>query len=134
MAKQKETQVASKRFTWIVWGVLAALAVLLASAFSRAWQTNQALRAEMAALEPMATAAMDQQHVLEQELAYVKSDEYVEAWSQVHARMSRPGEVLVIPIEQTPTPEPMPQLPILPAPEPTAVPLLPSLWHLLVGN
>jgi cell division protein FtsB len=134
MAKTKETRVALKRFTWVIWGVLAALVVVLVSAFSKAWQTNQALRAEMAALGPMATAAMDQQLALEQQLAYVKSDEYVESWAQVHARMARPGEVLVIPIETTPTPAPTPQLPMVPTAEPTPVPFFPSLWQSLTGN
>jgi cell division protein FtsB len=134
MARKEEAQAASKRVSWVIWGLLAALVLLFASAFSKAWQTNLALKAELEALRPVATAAMAQKEALETRVAYVQSDEYVESWSQTHAGMTRSGETLIIPTAPTPTPTPQPALPSLSTPEPTEIPFLPKLWRSLFGN
>ncbi len=79
MAKKDEAQPRSKRVSWMIWGLLAGLVLLFASAFSKAWQTNQALKAELSALQPVATEAVMRQEALQTRVAYVQSDEYVEA-------------------------------------------------------
>ncbi len=132
MAKKEETQALSRRFSWVIWGALAVLVLLFASAFSKAWQTNQVLDAELDALRPMATEAATQKLALETRVAYVQSDEYVEAWSQTRAGMTRSGETLVVPVDATPTPTP--QAVVLPTAVPTAMPFLPRLWHSLFGD
>jgi cell division protein FtsB len=134
MAKKEEAQIVSKRVSWAIWGLLAVLVVLLVSAFSKAWQTNRTLKAELDVMQPMATAAMAEKIALETQLTYVQSDEYVEGWSQTRAGMSRPGETLIISVEVTPIPIPTPQMLEMPTPEPTQVPLLPRLWQTLLGN
>lgn len=108
MAKTERQQLISQRVSWLIWAGLAALVILLGSAFSQAWQTNQALREEMAALQPMVTAAVREQSTLQAQLAYVQSDEYVEYWSKTRAKMALPGETLVISVHATPTPTAQP--------------------------
>jgi len=133
----KETttkQTITQRVSWLLWGGLAALVILMVSAFSHAWQTNQALKAELATLEPMLTAAHMEQDELRAQMAYVQSDEYVEDWSKIHAKMTLPGEVLIVSVPVTPSPT----LPVpatgTPTPEATAEPFWPALWHKIVGD
>ena len=124
----------SERMTWLVWGVLAVLVVLLVSAFSKAWSANQVLRSEIEALEPVADAAMAEQLALEEQLVYVKSDEYVEAWSQTQAGMTRSGETLVRPVVVRHAPAPTPQgiaVPVSPSPPES---FWTTLWRALVGD
>jgi hypothetical protein len=104
MAKTERQELMSQRVSWLIWAGLAVLVILLGSAFSQAWQTNQALRGELATLEPMVTAALREQSTLEAQLVYVQSDAYVESWSKTHAKMALPGETLVVSIHATPTP------------------------------
>ncbi len=132
MSKKSETQNSSetqpsrpsriKTIRWMIWGILAVLVFLLASAFSRAWLTNQALRKQVQILEPMLTAVSDEQATLHAELTRVQSDTYVEQWARENAGMTQPGEILVIPVKPTPTltliPSPTPP----PTPTPTPVP------------
>ena len=132
MAKKEKAKASSRRAAWMIWGVLAVLVVLFASAFTKAWQTNQALEAELQALRPVATESIARKSALETQVVYVQSDEYVAAWSQTHAGMTRSGETLIITVDVTPTPTP--QALVLPTAVPTAMPLLPSLWHSLFGD
>ncbi|MBN1246986.1 MAG: hypothetical protein JXC32_04970 [Anaerolineae bacterium] len=132
MAKKEEAQALSRRVSWLIWGLLAVLVLVFASAFSKAWQTNQTLKAELEALRPMATESVAQKLALETRVTYVQSNEYVEAWSQTRAGMTRSGETLIIPVAATPTPTP--QALVLPTPIPTAMPFLPGLWHSLFGD
>ncbi|MBN1247886.1 MAG: hypothetical protein JXC32_09525 [Anaerolineae bacterium] len=121
MAKTEREQLMSQRVSWLIWAGLAVLVILLGSAFSQAWRTNQALKGELATLQPMVTAALREQSTLEAHLAYVQSDAYVEAWSKTRAKMALPGETLVVSVYATPTPvvEPVPESPApLPAEEP----------------
>ncbi len=134
MAKKDEAQPRSKRVSWMIWGLLAGLVLLFASAFSKAWQTNQALKAELSALQPVATEAAMRREALQTRVAYVQSDEYVEAWSQTHAGMTRSGETLILQVSATRTPTPEPPLPALSTPEPTAMPFLRGLWQSLFGD
>ncbi|MGC9522616.1 MAG: FtsB family cell division protein [Anaerolineae bacterium] len=134
MSKQKKTAPVPQRARWLIWAIAAGLLVLLASAFIRSWNTNRTLRAELAELQPMATAAMEEQEALKTRLAYVQTDEYVEAWAQAHAGMARSGETLVVPIATTPTPTPLPLLLETPTPTPTPSPFWSQWWQTLVGD
>ncbi len=141
MDKEPETEVSNermrsvrRRLSWIIWGTLAVLIFLLASAFSRAWLTNQALRKQVQILEPMLTAANDEQATLNAELTRVQSDVYVEQWARENAGMTQPGEVLVIPVrpskdgplsmDGTPSLTPLPS----PTPSPIPTPTPMSFW------
>jgi len=123
-----------KRVSWVIWGIMVGLVLVLASAFLNAWQTNQVLREEVAVLVPMLTAAWEQQATLQAELEYVKSEEYVDEWSRIHAGMTQPEETLVVPIMPTPTPTPIPTPTLVPTPTPTPQPFWQRWWQLLKGD
>lgn len=134
MTKTEEPSPTIRRISWIIWGGLAVLVVLLASAFSRAWTTNQTLKAEIATLAPMLTAAWDEQATLQARLDYVQSDAYVAEWSQVHAGMTLPEETLVVPVMPTATPTPIPTSTPVPTPTPTPLPFWQKWWRALKGD
>lgn len=134
MTKKDEQNTTIKRISWIIWGGLAVLVILLASAFTRAWEMNQVLRAEVSTLEPMLTAAAEEKATLQAQLDYVQSDAYVDEWSRVHAGMTQPGETLVVPIAPTPTPTPPPLPTAVPTPTPTPLPFWQRWWRALTGN
>jgi cell division protein FtsB len=67
---------------------------------------------------------------LAEQLAYVKSDEYVEHWARAEAKMARQGEVAVIvpeDLDEETTNDAQPT----PTPEPKAQPFWAELWELL---
>ena len=120
-----------KRISWLIWGVLLGLIILLGLAFFRAWQINVALQEQVRLMGPLLTAAWDQQATLQAKLSYVQSDTYVDEWARVHAGMTQPGEILVIPIVPTPTITPTPIPTPIPSPTPTPEPLLRRWWRAL---
>jgi len=124
----------SRRISWLLWGGLVALVVVMGSAFTSAWQTNTALRAELATLEPMVTVAQMEQNALASRLLYVQSDEYVEDWSRSRAKMALPGEVLVVSVAVTPTPTVRPLAVPTATPEPTPEPFWVGLWEWVTGE
>jgi cell division protein FtsB len=66
------------------------------------------------------------------QLEYVQSDEYVEEWARTEARMSKPGEVVVVivdKVEAETTAETAPS----PASEPEEQPFWAELWELVFG-
>lgn len=136
MAKKQQNTLLGRRTTILIWGVLVSVVILLVSAFSRAWQTNQALQVELATLQPMLTDVIRHQTTLEAELAYVQSDAYVEQWSREHAGMARSGETLVIPITTTPAPTvtATPAPTIIPTPPPTPEPFWARWWRAITGD
>jgi len=133
MAKKVE-RLKLKRASRILWGALAALLVLLISAFSRTINTNQSLRQEIEMLHPVVTAALAEQATLTAELAYVQSDEYIEKWSRENAAMTKQDEVLVVPVKtplvQAPVQTPAATLSI-PTPAPTKIPFWQLWWEAL---
>jgi len=130
MAKETNNQTPMiKRLSWIVWGLLAVLVFLLASAFIRAWATNQALQEDLEMLEPMLTTAAQDQATLYAELTRVQSDAYVEQWAREHAGMVLPHETLVIPVIPTATATPTPSPTPIPTPTPTPVPFWKTWWR-----
>ncbi|HOT91871.1 MAG TPA: hypothetical protein PLJ78_07555 [Anaerolineae bacterium] len=132
--EKQEQNTTIKRLSWIIWGVLAVLIVLLTSAFARAWEMNQTLQADVATLEPMLTAAAVEKATLQARLDYVQSDAYVDEWSRVHAGMTQPGETLVVPIAPTPTPTLHPTPIPTSTPTPTPLPFWQRWWRALTGK
>jgi cell division protein FtsB len=135
VTKKQQKPLLGRRTTLLIWAALVSIVILLVSAFSRAWQTNQALQAELATLQPMLTAVMNDQATLEARLAYVQSDEFIEEWSRTHAGMARSGETLVIPITTTPAPEPTatPEPTVIPTPPATPEPFWARWWRSITG-
>ncbi len=128
MAKKVE-RLKLKRASRILWGALAALLVLLISAFSRTINTNQSLRQEIEMLHPVVTAALAEQATLTAELAYVQSDEYIEKWSRENAAMTKQNEVLVVPVK-TPLVQAPIQTPAATLSIPTPAPIKTPFWQL----
>ena len=60
----------------------------------------QQMRAEERRLEQAVATEQARHEELGARVEYVGSDEYVERWAREEAKMSRPGEVVVIPIAQ----------------------------------
>ena len=123
-----------KRISWFLWGSLALLSILLVSAFSHAWSLHQTLEEKEALLEPLLTAQQEEHATLQAQLTYVQSDAYVEEWAQNDARMTRPGETLVILIIPTPTPTLTPTPLPAPTPTPTPLPFWQRWWQSLTGR
>ena len=136
MAKKVE-RLQLKRASRALWGVLAALLIVLISAFSRAIKTNQSLRQELDTLRPFVSAVVEEQATLKAELAYVQSDEYIEKWSRENAGMIKEDEVLVVTIknsvDQAPVLTPTPSLDI-PTPTPTKAPFWLDWWETLTNR
>jgi len=130
----EETRPNIKRISWLVWAALVVLVLVLASAFNRAWEVNQALQAQEALLEPMLTASVAEQATLQAQLTRVQSDAYVEEWAQ-QSGMTQEGVVLGRPVAlpiATPQPTPLPTA--LPTPTPTPLPFWQRLWQGLTGG
>ncbi len=123
-----------KRISWVIWILTVGLLAILGSAFSHAWRLNRELQDELAVLEPMLTASWEQQATLQAELAYVKSDAYVEEWARVHAGMTQPGETLVVVKIPTATPTPTPMPTVTPTPSPTPQYFWQRWWQTLTGK
>ncbi|HOA22810.1 MAG TPA: septum formation initiator family protein [Aggregatilineales bacterium] len=62
---------------------------------------------EQRRLEAEIEALLEEQRRLEAEKAYYSSPAYVEAWAHSEGKMVRDGEVLVVPLYERPTPEPL---------------------------
>jgi len=131
---KKTDQPNIRRISWLVWGILAVLAIVLISAFAHALMLNVTLREKVATLEPLLEQQQNLNATLQAQLDYVQSDAYTEAWAQEQAGMARPGETLVVPLAatMTPTPTPLPELTpgITPAPKPFWV----QWWQALFGE
>ncbi len=65
-------------------------------AFGRQIALAQQLRVEEKRMERLVATEQAQHEALTTRLAYVKSDEYVERWARVEAKMAQPGEVVVV--------------------------------------
>jgi len=76
-----------------------ALAILggIVWSFGQQFVLLQQMREEDRHLEQMVMAEQSHHDVLLAELEYVETEEYVERWAREEARMTKPGEVLVIP-------------------------------------
>lgn len=131
---EQERAIKIKHISWMLWGLLIVLIVLLFAAFSRAWTLQQALQEKEAQLVPLLTAQAHEHATLQAELTYVQSDAYAEAWAQGDAKMVHPEETLVIPLISTPTVTPTPVPTYTPTPTPEPKPFWQRWWDQLRGR
>jgi cell division protein FtsB len=113
--------------------ILATLALMLfvGLAFVRQIARAQQVRVAEQDLEGQVADAWAQNGALQEQLEYVRSDEYVEHWAR-RMRMAKPGEVVVIPVAD-PSGD-VPQEPPPPPPEPEADPFWVEWWNGLFGG
>ncbi|MCD4739029.1 MAG: hypothetical protein K8R89_07195 [Anaerolineae bacterium] len=128
MEKSRE-QFWLRRISWLVWGLLGVLLLLLFSVFSRAWMLRQTLQEQNALLRPLLTTEANQHATLEAQLEYVQSTAYVEEWARLRARMTYPQEVLVVPLLPSPTATSTAMPTAIPTMTPTATPTLAPFWQ-----
>ena len=85
------------------WAVVVVLLVVVpvAIGFNARLATVRQLRQDEARLRQAVATEQLRQTDLQSLRAYVASDAYVEHWARAEARMTRPGEVAVIPIAPT---------------------------------
>ena len=99
--------------------------------FSRQLALARRMRVEEASLAQAVEDARSRNDDPKKQLEYNESDEYVEHWARVEAKMAKPGEVVVMlpsagegmPAEPQPTP----------SPEPQAQPFWVEWWKLVWG-
>jgi cell division protein FtsB len=102
-------------------------------AFGRQISLAQQLRVEEKRLEQLVATEQARHEALTAQLTYVESDEYVERWARVEAKMARPGEVVVVsPLEDNGLPpsgsEPQPVSSV------RSSPFWVVWWHSIVGS
>ena len=71
----------------------------LAWAFGQQFVLSARMKAEEQRLGQLIETEQARQKSLQSQLDEAQSDEYVERWARVEAKMVRPGEVLVVPAE-----------------------------------
>jgi cell division protein FtsB len=117
-----------------------ALIIALAVVGGLAWGFGQQLalarqmQAEEARLAQAVATEQASNDALAAQLEYAKSDEYVEYWARVEARMAKPGEVAVVPLVDATAEEPQADAPPAPATEPEARSFWRELWELVFGS
>lgn len=97
--------------TQIMFAIIVAVGLMLSINFSMRITADRDLQQIRSAILQEIELLQREQVALQEELTYVESDAYVEAWARSGGKMIRPGEVLVLPIpssqtivEQTTTP------------------------------
>jgi len=114
--------------------ILIALAIVggLVWGFGQQLALARQMRAEEMWLEQAVAAEKARHDELAAQLEYVRSDEYVEQWAREETRMARPGEVVVVPLEDEGDESAMDaQSEQAPVPEPR--PFWIELWELVFG-
>jgi len=103
--------------------LLAAFLVVgvIAWGFGQQFVLSGRMRAEEQRLQRLIDLELQKQESLLGQLEYVQSDEYVERWARVEAKMVHPGEVLVVPVVNTwsqswVAPQPIAEVPQEPKP------------------
>jgi cell division protein FtsB len=89
--------------TQVLFAVILTIALMLAIQFSSRIQDERELTTIRDTIEDEIELLRREQTDLIDQLAYVESDVYVEAWAHSEGRMVREGEVLVIPVPSTST-------------------------------
>jgi len=114
---------------YITLGIAVAIGGGLAWAFSHQIAAARQMQAEELRLEQVVAAKQAHHKALEAQLEYVKSDECVEQWAREDAKMSKPGEVVVIVVKGSPDYSALEPSPT-PTPKPEARPFWQELWEL----
>jgi cell division protein FtsB len=113
-------------------GVAIAVAIVggLAWGFGQQLVLARQMRIEESHLEEIVADEQARHEELTSQVEYAQSDEYVERWARVEAKMARAGEVVVVVLrewDEEPTDEAPPTL----TPEPTAKPFWVEWWELV---
>ena len=90
------------------------------------------MRAEEQWLERSVTAERARHDALNEQLAYVQTDEYVECWARGEAHMTKPGETAIVLIDEANVLTTTASQPT-PTPPPENQPLWQELWELIFG-
>ncbi len=99
----------------ILFASILAIGLLLAINFSGRIAAGQRIQRDRQALEAEIATLEAEQAVLQQDLEFARSDQYVEAWARSEGKMIREGEVLVVPVPAgAPLPTPSPTLAPIP--------------------
>ena len=105
----------------------------LAWAFGQQLVLASQLRADETRMEQAVAVKQAHYDELTDLLAYVESDEYVERWARVEAKMIKPGEVAVVPLVVTiESPPDGPEPALEPAPKPK--PFWTQAWEFIFGS
>jgi cell division protein FtsB len=102
----------------------------LAWGFGQQLALARQMRMEEKQLEQTVAAEQMRHDELVARLEYVRSDEYVEHWARVEAKMARPGEVAVVVLKDWDE-EAAGDAQPTPTPKPKAEPFWVELWELV---
>ena len=86
------------------------------------------MRQEETRLEQELTQAQAERDALQEQLEFVASDAYLEQWARVEARMTLPGQVVIIPLQTEPGEPTQTGSFFTAAPPPLSIP---EQWHRL---
>ncbi len=116
-------------------GIIVVLALFvvggLVLGFGQQLMLAREMRMEENRLEQAVATAQACRDELDTLSEQVESDEYVECWAREEAKMSKPGEVVVIPVVTSEGPTPEAQQEESPTPEPRS--FWSEFWELLFG-
>ena len=110
--------------------IVAAIVVGMVWGFGQQIARARQMRAEELRLEQAVAAKQTYHDGLVIRLEYVHSDEYVEQWARKDAKMARPGEVVVVVLDDAAT-DPSASTTPAPGAEPESRPFWVELWELI---
>ena len=110
--------------------IVAAIVVGIVWGFGQQIARARQMRAEELRLEQAVAAKQAYHDGLVVRLEYVHSDEYVEQWARKDAKMARPGEVVVVVLDDAATDPSTGATPATDA-EPESRPFWVELWELI---
>ena len=111
--------------------VLAAMGIIVWG-FAQQLALARQLYAEEKHLEQAVATEQAHHEELTARLEYVKSDEYVEYWARTEAQMAKPGEVMVVLVNEAEE-ETAQETEPAPSPEPEERSFWAELWELVFG-
>ncbi len=89
------------------------------------------MRQEESRLEQELTQTQTEQEALQERLEFVTGDTYLEQWARVDARMTKPGQVTVIPLAADPLAQSAPAQAVNLFPATPPSPSIPEQWRRL---
>jgi hypothetical protein len=105
----RHTRISGKQ---VMIGIAAVIVLFILADFNNRLAELQRVTGERDLAAAQATRLMNTQTVLETQIAYATSEAGVEAWAYEDARMSRPGDIVVVPLPaggSRPTATPVPE-------------------------
>lgn len=96
--RARKTSMSRLSSTQIMFALILAVGLMLAIQFSSRITQDRGLQQMRDTVQQEIDLLRDEQVMLTDQLAFVESDAYVEAWARSEGRMVRDNEVLVLPI------------------------------------